>query len=79
MLSAHEKLTNEAGETFVLLPLEEYNALFGVYPEETEEISTEEANAIHEGLTDIKNGEVISATDVATQLGLSLNTTVSKT
>jgi hypothetical protein len=79
MLQAHQQITDETGNTFVLLPLEEYNALFGVYPEETEEISIQEANAIHEGLTDIKNSEVISAADVAAQLGLSLNTTVSKT
>jgi hypothetical protein len=27
MITAHEKLTNEAGETFVLLPLEEYEQI----------------------------------------------------
>ncbi len=27
MIAAHEKLTNEAGETFVLLPLDEYEQI----------------------------------------------------
>lgn len=58
--------------------LEEYNSLLGVHPEENEEISAEEANAIQEGLTEIENGETVSAQEVAAQLGLSLNALVSR-
>jgi predicted transcriptional regulator len=48
--------------------LEEYNALLGVHPEETEELSSEEGNAIQEGLTEIENGETVSAQEVSMQL-----------
>jgi PHD/YefM family antitoxin component YafN of YafNO toxin-antitoxin module len=71
MIAAHQQITDETGQTFILLPLEEYNALLGLHPEETEELSAEEANAIQEGLTEIENGETVSAQEVAAQLGLS--------
>ncbi len=71
MIAAHQQITDETGQTFILLPLEEYNALLGVHPEETEELSGEEANAIQEGLTEIANSETKSVQEVAAQLGLS--------
>jgi PHD/YefM family antitoxin component YafN of YafNO toxin-antitoxin module len=78
MIAAHQQITDETGQTFILLPLEEYQALLGVFPDEDEELSAEEAKAIQEGLTEISNGETISAQEVAVQLGLSLNTSVSR-
>jgi PHD/YefM family antitoxin component YafN of YafNO toxin-antitoxin module len=78
MIAAHQQITDETGQTFVFVPLEEYNALLGLYPEENEELSAEEANAIQEGLTEIANGETVSAQEVAAQLGLSLNASVSR-
>jgi PHD/YefM family antitoxin component YafN of YafNO toxin-antitoxin module len=78
MIAAHQQITDETGQTFILLPLEEYQALLGVFPNEDEELSAEEAKAIQEGLTEISNGETISAQEVAVQLGLSLNTSVSR-
>ncbi len=68
MIAAHQQITDETGQIFVLLPLEEYQALLGVYPDEDEESSAKEANAIHEGLVEIANGETLSAQKVATQL-----------
>jgi PHD/YefM family antitoxin component YafN of YafNO toxin-antitoxin module len=76
MIAAHQQITDETGQTFILLPLEEYNALLGLHPDENEELSAEEANAIQEGLTEIENGETVSAQEVAAQLGLSLNASV---
>ncbi len=78
MIAAHQQITDETGQTFILLPLEEYQALLGVYPDENEELSAEEANAIQEGLTEIENGETVSAQEVAAQLGLVLNASVSR-
>jgi PHD/YefM family antitoxin component YafN of YafNO toxin-antitoxin module len=76
MIAAHQQITDETGQTFVFVPLEEYNALLGLHPDENEELSAEEANAIQEGLTEIENGETVSAQEVAAQLGLSLNASV---
>jgi hypothetical protein len=72
MLQAHQQITDETGNTFVLLPLEEYNAIFRNHPAETESLSAEEQKANQEGLAEISKGEGISAQDVAKQLGLSL-------
>jgi predicted transcriptional regulator len=72
MLQAHQQITDETGNTFVLLPLEEYNAIFGNHLAETESLSAEEQKAIQEGLAEISKGESITAQDVAKQLGLSL-------
>jgi hypothetical protein len=78
MIAAHQQITDETGQTFILLPLKEYNALLGIYPEEDEELSVSESNAIQEGLTEISNGETLSAQEVAAKLGLRLNATVSR-
>jgi PHD/YefM family antitoxin component YafN of YafNO toxin-antitoxin module len=78
MLTAHQQITDETGQRFVILTLEEYNALRGIYTEETEEISAEESKAIQQGLSEITNGEVISAQEVAAQLGLRFNSLASK-
>jgi PHD/YefM family antitoxin component YafN of YafNO toxin-antitoxin module len=78
MLTAHQQITDETGQKFVILTLEEYNTLRGIYSEETEEISAEELKAIQQGLSEIANGEVISAQEVAAQLGLGFNSLASK-
>jgi PHD/YefM family antitoxin component YafN of YafNO toxin-antitoxin module len=70
MIAAHQQITDETGQTFVFVPLEEYNALLGVHPEETEELSAEEATAIQEGLSEIANGETLSAHEVTLKLKL---------
>jgi predicted transcriptional regulator len=71
MIAAHQQITDETGQTFVFVPLEEYNALLEIYPEEDEELSIAESIAIQEGLTEISNGESLSTQEVAAQLGLS--------
>jgi hypothetical protein len=70
VIAAHQQITDETGQTFILLSLEEHQALLGVYPDEDEELSAEEANAIQEGLTEIPNKETLSAKEVATKLRL---------
>ena len=70
MMAAHQQITDETGQTFILLPLEEYNALLGVHPEENEELSVEEARSIREGLIEIANTETLFAHEVAMKLKL---------
>lgn len=78
MISAYQQITDETGKTFVMLPLEEYQALLGIHPEENEELSAEEVNAIQEGLNEIATGKTLSAQEVAAQLGFSSIGSVSK-
>jgi hypothetical protein len=78
MFQVHQQITDETGNIFVLLPLEEYRAIFNNQPPETQELSLEEHSAISEGLADLAFGELISAQDVARQLGLSLGAVASK-
>jgi PHD/YefM family antitoxin component YafN of YafNO toxin-antitoxin module len=60
----------QGNRTHIVLTLEEYNALLGIYPEEDEEISASEAEAIPEGLAEIARGETVSAEEVQRQLNL---------
>lgn len=77
MSATHQQITDETGQTFVIVPLEEYKALYGEHPPETELLDLEEQNAIREGMADITNGDSFSAEDVANQLGLALKVTTS--
>jgi predicted transcriptional regulator len=64
----HQYIHDAQGKrTHIVLTLEE------IYPEEDEEISASEAEAIREGLAEIARGETVSAEDVAAQFGLDLN------
>jgi PHD/YefM family antitoxin component YafN of YafNO toxin-antitoxin module len=67
----HQCIHDAQGKrTHIVLTLEEYNALLGIYPEEDEEISASEAEAIREGLAEIARGETVSAEEVQRQLNL---------
>jgi hypothetical protein len=71
MLSPHQQITDETGRTFVLLPIDEYNALLKIRPDEDEELDDDELADVREALAAIKNGEpTISAEEVQRQLGL---------
>ncbi len=70
MIVAHQQITDETGQTFILLPLEEYNALLGVHPEENEELSVEEARSIRKGLIEITSSKTFSAHEVKMKLKL---------
>jgi PHD/YefM family antitoxin component YafN of YafNO toxin-antitoxin module len=70
MLQAHQQITDETGNTFVLLPLEEYNSLMGNYPEDDEEL-TEQAQAdLRAANLESQNAQTISAEELQQQLGL---------
>jgi hypothetical protein len=70
MLSAYEKVTNEAGQTFVAVPLEEYNALIGNHPEDQEEL-TEQAKAdLRASALESQNAQTVSAEELQKELGL---------
>jgi hypothetical protein len=70
MLSAYEKVTNEAGQTFVAVPLEEYNALTGNHLEDEEEL-TEQAKAdLRASALESQNAQTVSAEELQKQLGL---------
>ena len=75
----HQYLSDARGnKTHIVLPLEEYQALLGIHPEENEELTTIETSAIQEGLNEIAAGEILSAQEVAAQLGFSSIASVSK-
>ncbi len=73
MIAAFEKLTNEAGQTFVLLPLEEYEVFKkqnGIYDSDEEELTDDAMMDLRMIAMESQNKETISAEELQTQLGL---------
>jgi hypothetical protein len=65
MIEAHQQITDETGQTFVFVPLEEYNALLGGNEELLERLADEsEAGLIQERLSEPK----ISMTEMMAEL-----------
>jgi hypothetical protein len=55
VIAAHQQITDETGQTFILLPLEEYNALLGGNDELLERLADEsESGLIQERLLEPK-------------------------
>jgi hypothetical protein len=76
MIAAFEKLTNEAGQTFVLLPLEEYEIFKrqnGIYDSDEEELADDAVTDLRLAATESQHKETVSAEELQTQLGLPKN------
>ncbi len=76
MIAAHEKLTNEAGQTFVLLSLEEYEVFKkqnGIYDHDDEELTEDAITDLRLAVIESQNNETISAEELQAQLELPKN------
>jgi hypothetical protein len=70
VLEAYQQITDETGTLFILVPLEEYNALTGNHPEDEEEL-TEQAKAdLRASAQESQNAQTVSAEELQKQLGL---------
>ena len=68
----HQYLSDAQGhKTHIVLPLEEYQALLGIHPEDDEELTEETIIDLRFAAEESKTGAVVSAEEMQTKFNLS--------
>ncbi len=70
MIAPHQQITDETGQTFILLPLVEYKALMGIYDDEDEELTAQAVADLQAAMIESQNGDTVNAEVLQKQLQL---------